>query len=203
MVLTRISVPAAAVLDASGVREHCIIDDQRDDYLLERLIAAATAHLDGGDGVLGRALITQGWTYYRSCWPCGDRFSLPLPPVLSVEGVAYRTAAGVWTPMVEDTDYLVDTDSEPGQIVLPYGRLWPTVALYPVNPIRVQMTCGYGAAAEDVPEAIKHAMYLLIAHWHLHREEVIIGPTATIAVKPPNGFDALIAPYCMHFQDTE
>jgi hypothetical protein len=43
--------------------------------------------------------------------------------------------------------YSVDTDDEPGRIVLDYGQSWPSVALSPLNPIEVQFVCGYFAGA--------------------------------------------------------
>ncbi len=73
----------------------------------------------------------------------------------------YTDSDGTIHNMVEDVDYLVDTDSEPGRICLPYGVSWPTFTPYPVNPIKVRFICGYGTTAASVKAGIKSAIKML------------------------------------------
>jgi uncharacterized phiE125 gp8 family phage protein len=47
------------------------------------------------------------------------------------------------------------------------------------NAIRNEYICGYGAAATNVPPALRQAMLLLIAHWFENREAVVTGTIAT------------------------
>ena len=60
-------------------------------------------------------------------------------------------------------DYIVDIQSEPGQIVLAYNESWPTGTLYPSNPITIEFICGYGLTGASVPAMIKHAMKIAIS----------------------------------------
>ena len=41
--------------------------------------------------------------------------------------------------------------------------------LYPLDPIVIQFTCGYGDDGLKVPFRIKQAMMLLISHWYENR----------------------------------
>ena len=72
-------------------------------------------------------------------------------------------------------DYIVDTDSEPGRIVLDYGEVWPSGVLYPSNPIIVEYVCGYGDDGSDVPAGIRHAMKLIISDMYEKRETILVG----------------------------
>ena len=56
------------------------------------------------------------------------------------------------------------------------------------------MTVGYGDAAIDVPEPLRQAIRLLVAHWYENRGLIV--PAASIAVLPAT-VAALIAPYRM------
>lgn len=87
--------------------------------------------------------------------------------------------------------YIVDTDSEPGRIVLDYGEAWPTVTLYPSNPIRLRFECGYGDAASDVPGDVLNAMKLCVADMYSVREPTIIGVSAKLL----ETIDNLLSPY--------
>jgi len=73
--------------------------------------------------------------------------------------------------MTVDTDYIVDTDSTVGKIVLPYAKVWPTATLYTVNPIKIRYVAGY----TTIPISIKQSMLLLIGHWYANREAVLVG----------------------------
>ena len=107
----------------------------------------------------------------------------------------YTNSAGTITEPWGIANYIVDDDSEPGRIVLEYGYSWPSVTLYPSNPIRVRYECGYGDAASDIPGAIIHAMKLLISDMYENREVAIIGAAIWGLLKT---VDNLIADYVDH-----
>jgi uncharacterized phiE125 gp8 family phage protein len=61
--------------------------------------------------------------------------------------------------------------------------------------IELDVTVGYGDAATDVPEALRQAVRLLVAHWYENRGVVA---TDTTRVAPlPSTITALLAPYRM------
>mgnify|MGYP000999221302 CR=1 FL=1 len=56
--------------------------------------------------------------------------------------------------------------------------------------IELDVTVGFGDAASDVPDVLRHAVRTLVAHWYDNRGMIAIG--ASIAVMPPS-VNALIA----------
>lgn len=59
--------------------------------------------------------------------------------------------------------------------------------------IEIDITAGYGDAASDVPEALRQAVRLLVAHWYENRG---LATTGAITVLPAT-VAALLAPYRM------
>ena len=57
------------------------------------------------------------------------------------------------------------------------------------------MTAGYGASSVDVPAPLRQAALMLVAHWYEHRGVVGHDQAGNV---PPQGFEALIAPYRIH-----
>lgn len=124
-----------------------------------------------------RALAPQTIEAYLDYFP-GCHIDLPMPPLTSVTSIKYTDYAGVETPM-PTADYIVDTDSAPGRIVLPYGHMWPLFTSTTSNPITITYVAGYTAA----PKTIKQAMLLLIGHWYNNREAVgNVGTSIAFAV---------------------
>ena len=122
----------------------------QDETLLSDFITTARQQ---AEEITGRALITQTWYYYLNDWPGDDFIKLPYAPLASVTSVSYTDTDGT-TSTLSSSDYSVDTDSEPGRIVLDYGESWPSVSLAPKNPICVEYVCGYGATSASVPKPI-------------------------------------------------
>lgn len=172
----RLAVSAA---QASGYSE--------EDEWFTRSIATARRMVEQE---LARALITQTWDVYYDRWPSNRFIELPYPPLVSA-AVTYR---------LEDdsgydntfTDIITDIIEEPGRIVLAADEYWPTGTLYPVNPIKVEIVCGYGAA-NDVPNGIRSAILLKLSDLHEERGDTLIG---TIS-KNLGAMDALLQQYRM------
>jgi uncharacterized phiE125 gp8 family phage protein len=161
----------------------------QEDTLLTTLISAARQYVEA---VTRRALITQTWYGYLDEFPKCNSFALPLGNLLSVTSIAYKDSAGTSTTMTVTTDYLVDTDSDPGRIVLPYGTSWPRGTFYPTNPITIEYVCGYGATAASVPEAIRTAIKMVVANYYENREPMIVGQLVS---EVKLAVDSLLAPY--------
>lgn len=142
-----------------------------EDSLLASLISVAREYCEG---YTGRGLATQTIEMYLDAFPAEDFIELPKPPLQSVTSVKYKDSAGTETTMTATTQYLVDTDSPIGRIVLPYGVTWPSFVPYPMNPIKIKYVAGY-YTSKPIPTAIKQAMLLLIGHWYENRETVLVG----------------------------
>lgn len=137
--------------------------DEENDLLiqtkLEGLIKAVRKNIEE---IYGRALITQTWQVFLDYFPCENFITLPLPPLQTITSITYTDYLGVPT-VFDPSNYIQDIVSEPGQIVLTYLNTWPVFTPQSVNAVMIEMICGYGDTAEDVPEPIKQGMLIAIA----------------------------------------
>ncbi|HEU4986868.1 MAG TPA: head-tail connector protein [Rhizobiaceae bacterium] len=172
-------------------RLHLLVDSTDDNALIDHYIEAATAHLDGYSGILGRALVTQTWRIDASAW--GFPFiRLPLAPVQSVT-VKYFDGANIEQTLAAD-QYEFFSDALGPRIARAPSASWPSLYARS-DAVRVTFIAGYGGAATDVPASIRQAVLMLAAHWYTNREAVAEQGMASI----PMGVDALIAPYRRHW----
>lgn len=203
MALTLVTAPAAKPLTLAEAKAHLRVDGSDDDDLITALIAAATAHIDGRDGWLNRALVSQTWDLTLDAFPGANRFNpygaiqVPLPPLISVTSITYVDTAGA-TQTLSSSLYTVDVKSTPGRIVPAYGKTWPSTRDQ-VNAVTVRFVAGYadsGASpadpADNVPQAIKQAMLLMIGHWYANREAVNVG---NVVNEMPISAAALLNPF--------
>jgi uncharacterized phiE125 gp8 family phage protein len=180
------TAPTKEPITRTLFKEHGRITTTDDDDYIDNLIKAVRRQVEQ---VTGRALITQTWEYFMDGWPRGDYFKLPYPPLQSVTSVKYLESDATISTM-SSGEYIVDTDSEPGRVVLDYGESWPSETLLPANPIYTEFKCGYGDNRLDVPDDIRHAMLMLCAHYYEMREPTITG---TILTPVPDTVDRLLA----------
>lgn len=167
MALVLVTGPAIEPIALAEAKLHLRVDDTADDNLITALITVARERVEH---ITRRALITQTWDLKLEDWPSGDELRIPLPPLQSVTSVKYLDQDGAESTM-DSADYIVDTASEPGRIVLAWDATWPSsTTLYPANPITVRFVAGYGDAGSDVPQAIRQAMLLMIGEWYENRE---------------------------------
>ncbi len=168
MALKLFTAPAEEPITLVEAKAHLRVDGSAEDTLITSLIVAARQWCEGYQN---RAYVTQTWDMVLDEWPgdpCPDRIRIPLPPLQSVASVKYKGTDGIQVVMPA-ADYLVDLASQPGRLVLGYGKSWPTATLQPAAAIEVRFTAGYGAAAV-VPETVKQAIKLLVGHLYEHRE---------------------------------
>lgn len=144
--LKLITAPVEYPITSAQVQEHLRLSDAEVAALsgtIALLISEATRFVED---YTWRALVTQEWEYHLDEWPDTRTIRLPKPPLQSVEGVFY-TLDG--ESEAEFEDYHVDTDSEPGRIVLERNASWPAGTLSPANPIRIAFACGYPDGEEE------------------------------------------------------
>ena len=117
-----------------------------------------------------------------------DQICLPLPPVQSVTSITYTDATGssaTW----DSSKYTFSASREPARIMPAYNENFPTDVREQPDAVTVRFVAGYGDAATDVPDQIKHAMLLLISHWFENREDVVVG---TNMIQIAQGSDYLL-----------
>ena len=154
MRLRLINAPSTPVVTLAEAKAALRVDDVADDALIESYVAAAITQLDGRDGVLGRALVTQTWELVLPIFPAAQ-IVLPLPPLQSITAIKYRNAANVEITL-DPAEYIIDADSAPA-MVFPVTS-WPSTYNTP-NAVVIRFVAGYGAPAL-VPDPIKSAIKL-------------------------------------------
>lgn len=179
------------IVTLAEAKAHLRVEHGDDDALISSLVEVATAHIDGRDGWLGRALGRQTWDLHVDGlsgprW-LGQRLNLPLGPLIEVVSVKYRDADGA-EQTFPTSDYEVRGVGawNGGYIDLASGSSWPT--LYQGSEVlTVRFVCGY----DTVPAPIRHAILLMVGHLYEHREASSPKKVETV----PMAFDSLLAPY--------
>ena len=183
-----------AILTLSEAKRHLNIEltDTDNDVYIRSLVDAAHTRIEQ---ITKRKLLTQTVTEYFDDWPDGEYFELPYGKLQSVASVKYKDSDGDESTFSSD-DYIVETNTEKGRVVLAYGESWPTVTLYPSKPIYIEYVCGYGANSSDVPVDFIHAIKMQISDMYEVRETNIVGVGVTI-----NRLDTvkhLLLPYILY-----
>ena len=80
--------------------------------------------------------------------------------------------------------------ANPGTVSLmagPAGFSWPTTQVR-TDAIKIEYVVGFGDAITDIPQTVRHALMMLVAHWYENREEA----QSDTLVDVPYGFEELI-----------
>lgn len=158
MGLKLITLPAEEPVSLAEAKAQLrVATNDQDDYI-GALIKAARQQIDGQDGWLGRALITQTWELTLDSFPVSE-IRIPLPPLQSITSVKYDDSHGL-EQTINAADYTVDTSQPFAWIIPNSANAWPAT-LNAINSVRVRFVAGYGAAAA-VPEPIRQAILLSV-----------------------------------------
>jgi uncharacterized phiE125 gp8 family phage protein len=179
--MTRIGEAPAPVLSLEEARLHLRVSaavtpmpPHPDDPLIRVFVATATGDIDGIDGWLGRALVTQSWRLTLDAFPA-SAIKLPLPPLQRVEQIAYVAPSGAAMTLPASAYRVLTWDSDPGRVEPAYGTTWPAVRRQAAA-VTIDYTCGFGDPAA-VPEPIRSYIRLRLGQLYENRELVAIGVT--------------------------
>lgn len=195
--LSRVTAPAATPLTLAELKLHTRYDDDQtvDNALLMMYQDAVVSLLEGDNGILGRALITQTWDLKLDQFPYGSTPIRPkLSPLQSVSSITYVDENGN-TQTWAASNYTVDTATEPGRIEPAYGVAYPATR-YQHNAVTVRFVAGYGSFGSDVPEAIRLAIAIWVSHFYEVREPIVTG---TIVAQVPDHLNSLINAYRLNW----
>jgi uncharacterized phiE125 gp8 family phage protein len=194
-----VTTPPAPVVTWEEADAHLRLEgdeDQRD--YVERLIAAATAHIDGPTGWLGRAIGPQT---LLAEFVCAESLlePLPFPPFIDVVDIQYVDTNGQVQTWAAENYQLIF-----GRIMPAVGAAMPTVYSgasgcgFPL--VRVRYRAGYAAdpladpLVAAVPETIKQAILLMVGDMFRFRETASSDGGTPTAVPMSATVEALLAP---------
>ncbi len=175
--------PPAPVVTLEEAKRHLRVDGGDEDVLVQAYIDAATGHIDGPDGWLGRAIGKQVLEA-RFGSGCGASVRLPYPPFIELVSVSYLDADGV-----EQMADLGDLEAM-GSDLLPASGNWPwSAGTLRRDGVRVRYRAGY----EVVPGPLRAAILLMVGDLYRNRETV--AATAMNAVSMSTSVENLLAPF--------
>ncbi len=172
--------PALEPLSLDEMRVYLRLETSDEDGLILSLIKAARNAVEQG---ARRALIAQRWRIRLARFPREGQVRVPLSPILSLDAV--RTFDALGKPVLLGLT-LFRFDG---------GALCLSPAHLPSDGfgagVEIDVTAGFGAKATDVPEGLRQAMRMLVAHYYehradaLHEERVAHFPAAIAAAVAP------------------
>ena len=178
-----LTAPAAEPLSLAEAKAFLRVEHGDDDDVIASLIATARLHVEAQTR---RALITQSWRLVRDAWPTDGRLHVTPAPLKALIAARVYDVGGD-AAALDLQSFVVDAAG--GAIVFaPWAVAQPGRS---AAGIELDVTVGYGDAASDVPEPLRQAVRLLVAHWYENRG---LATTASVTVLPAT-VAALLAPY--------
>lgn len=184
MTLFRTEPPGAEPVTLSEAKAHLRLGTSSEDALVGGLVKAAREDVERQTGL---ALIEQGWRLVLDGWPEGDVVALHRCPIRSVTSVTVYDDAGA-PAVVAASGYRVDKVSRPGRIAVRDAVAVGSA----LNGVEVDFRAGFGEAGADVPDTLKRAILLLVAHWFEFRGAFAEGEHPA---SYPAGYDRLLEPF--------
>ena len=161
--LTLNTAAALPPVTQAEAKAHLRVDGSDEDSLIDALVLAATSAVEEETG---RALVTQTWDYAVS-QPSG-KVMLPVHPVASVSTLAYYDTDDAPQTLTV-SDYYLFKGPDKAWLEPKDNVDWPEMKDRP-DALTVTFVAGQAVAA--VPQALKQAILLLVAHWYENREAV-------------------------------
>lgn len=193
-VASLIGSPDTAPVTLALVKQHLRVDHTEDDALIQVYIDAATAHLDGLSGVLGRAIVNQNWrlTVPYSDAPIGtDKLYLPVLSARELLAVKYYNALNALVTATL-SDFAIVANSSWAYVVPANGADWP-VFYDRHDALIIEWKAGFGDI-DDVPASLKAAIFLMVGDMYRNRETVAMGGQVS-EIPMSSTVNSLIAPY--------
>ncbi|MFI0846913.1 head-tail connector protein [Mesorhizobium sp. IMUNJ 23232] len=184
MTLVLTGAPEAEPVTVSEAKSFLRLAGSSEDALIEGLIRAAREDLERTTGL---ALIDQSWRLVLDAVPRGDMVVLMRHPAKEVIAVtAYGTEDEA--SLVSPDDYQADLVSRPARLSF-RKRPEPMRAM---NGLEIDFRAGFGEAGTDVPDLLRRAILVLVAHWYEFRASY--GPDEQPVSYPPN-YERMISGY--------
>lgn len=172
--------PANPAVTLATVKEHLRIDasDTSDDAYLTTLISVATDFIEK---YTKRDLITRTYETKRDCFPgindvecfgLVSGFEIRRSELQSIASIQYEDTDGN-TQTVASTVYYATDSTRWSQIILDDNQVWPTDVARKKQAITITFNAGYGADETSVPDGLKQALLMTIAHLYSNRGDCV------------------------------
>ena len=178
--------PAVEPVSLAEAKAHLRVEHDDDDDTIAALIAGARVHVEAQTR---RALITQTWRLSRDAWPSNGRIAVLPSPLRELAAARIYKSDGS-TQSIDADAFAADATSAPAVLAFERGAL-PAPGRV-VGGIELDVEVGYGDAPSDVPEPLRQAVRVLVAHWYENRGLIAAGPSVAVL---PDAASALITPY--------
>ena len=180
-----ITPPSAEPLSLVEAKAHLRLDSTDEDDLVTALIVAARQVVEKHTGC---ALITQAWRVIADAWPDIGPLKLPLRPFISLTAIRVFDAGNAAATLSPAT-YFVDPQPAAPRVLFANAPPAPGRAL---AGIEIDMLIGYGPAALSVPEPLRLAIRMLVAHWFEARGDAASDASAR---QIPAVIEAVLQPF--------
>lgn len=156
-------------------------DDTTYDTEITRKLAAARQWIERRFGI---SIISQTRKQIQDRFPCDGSWSsvkLLYPPVQSITTFSYTDSEGVTQTLVAGTNYsstgLMTPTLGAQDIIIPQLypiSFWPTIKSVP-GAVSITYVAGFGADGTYVPQPVKEAVLMVLAHFFEQRQAEITG----------------------------
>lgn len=198
--LTLITGPTAEPVSLSEAKAQCRVVSADEDGLIAGYLLAARQHCEDFThrGFSTRTLaltIDSNWpTVFDYCTVRRHRrIVLPKPPAQSVASISYIDTTGT-LQVLPSNQYQFSKGDIFGFVDQAYGVTWPAVRCQP-DAITVQFIAGYGGNPSNLPEPIRQAILMLVAHFYDNREPVVGITARAVPSEMPFAVSALLSKY--------
>lgn len=184
----RVITPPSEIITVAEAAEFLRADFSDDEQpVIEAMITAARQWVEE---YLRRSIGAQTLEITIENFPSRGRQAILLrPPVIEVVDFTYLDADGDSQTLVEDVDFRIALDSEPGEVT-PVSA-WP-IALGTADCVRLRYQCGYYGSGSPVnlPKTIRTAILMQVADLYNNREAYVERP---LSANPT--LERLLSPY--------
>ncbi|MEL6817444.1 MAG: head-tail connector protein [Pseudomonadota bacterium] len=162
MASTLVTPPAVAPITLAEAKAHLRITHDEEDGLIEDLIGTATRFLNDNDGVCA---VRQTWRYYVD--DVASVHSVHRYPVIGINSATAFDRDGNASLLEPDLMEL-EAKKRPAELCFDTAAIKDAAA----NGAEVDIEFGFGDTPLEVPDTLKRALLVLVAHWYAFRADV-------------------------------
>lgn len=179
--------PPEPVISLPEAKEHLRVRHDDEDALIAAYVAAATGHIDGPDGWLGRAIGVQELEMRLPAFGSCGWISLPFPPAAEITSIEYVDANGDTAELEADAYDLAGNMLRPA-----WPASFPSAAWRGAGgePVRIRWTAGYAT----LPPAIRAAILLMVGDMYAFRATSVTGAIAA-SIPMSTTVENLLSPF--------